>query len=438
MREFRPRYTLPAVSQDDTTSLWIIGAGPSALALADACCARGVRVGIVAPAPTAPWTPNYALWRDDAAALGVDDQLAASWPRARAYFAGGRGPVLERGYALLDDASLQREWLARGRERGLRIVAAEVAAIEHDDEGVALRCAGGETLRGRLVVDASGHRSRFIARERAGADSYQVAWGELWTLEAGADARFDPAEVVFMDWRPASADEAADGLPPTFLYALPRGDGRVFVEETILAAALEGPPSRYFPALRERLHARLDGLGLGRVEAEPLEIERCIIPMGAPLPLASQRTLAFGGAASMVHPATGYLLTTVLRRRERVAAAIADELDAWVGPGGPSRRIWRAIWTTSEVQAWRLYGFGLGILSQLDRAGLDTFFAEFFALGDVHWRGFVSADAPSPKLMATMLRYYATVPRSIRARLSSALVGREGLRMFRGFTGLAS
>ena len=325
------------------------------------------------------------------------------------------------------------DWLAECRARGMCVVEASVGEIEHDDEGVVLRCDDGQVLRGCLVVDASGHRSRFVEREDGAEPAYQVAWGELWELEG---AGFDPDEAVFMDWRAAKDDESGDGLPPTFLYVLPRSDGRVFVEETILAAKLERGPESYFPALRDRLHARLDRLGVRRVGDEPDEVERCIIPMGDALPLAGQRTLGFGGAASMVHPATGYLLTNVLRRRERVAVAIADELEAWVGPGGPSRRIWGSIWTTSEVQAWRLYSFGLGILCELDRSGVDTFFSEFFALDESHWRSFVSADVPSPRLMATMLRYYASVPRSIRARLSAALVGREGLRMARGFTGL--
>ena len=424
---------------DDTRiPLWIIGAGPAALALAQACSTRGVRVGLVAPTPEARWAPNYALWLDDAEALGVGEYLATRWSRARAAFAGERQPVLERAYALLDDARLQREWLAECRARGMRVVEGSVVEIDHDDEGANLRLDDGRVLRARLVVDASGHGSTFVERERELEPAYQIAWGELWTLEGSASAAFAADEVAFMDWRAASPDEGADGLPPTFLYALPQPDGRVFVEETILAAKLDEPPASYFPALRARLHARLDGLGLRRVGDEPDEVERCIIPMGAPLPVASQRTLAFGGAASMVHPATGYLLTNVLRRRERVADAIAAELEAWVGPGGPSRRVWQAIWTTSEVQAWRLYDFGLGILCALDREGIDTFFSEFFELDDRHWRSFVSADVPSARLMATMLRYYASVPRSIRARLSAALVGREGLRMARGFTGLAT
>ena len=425
------RSTLPPVSEDHTAALWIIGAGPAALALADACCARGLRVGLVAPDPRAAWQPNYAMWLDDAESLGLGSTLSARWSSSRARFSTGPR-VLERGYALVDDERLQHDWHARCANAGLRVVEGRVVEIIHDDEGVELVCEQGQRLRGALVVDASGHGSRFVAREPGPAPAYQVAWGELWAVPPLAEHD----QVTFMDWTPADADEDQDALPPTFLYTLPLTNERLFLEETVLAARLDHPPEQLFTALRARLHRRLAREGLARLGDAPLEIERCIIPMGAPLPLANQRTLAFGAAASMVHPATGYLLTTVMRRRERVADAIAEALEGWVGPGAPSRRIWAAIWTTQEVQAWRLYTFGLEILCALDRPGTERFFAEFFELPDHHWRRFVSADAPTPQLMATMLRYYASVSRPIRSRLSAALLGRKGLHMLRGFTGL--
>ncbi|PRQ05732.1 Lycopene beta cyclase [Enhygromyxa salina] len=418
----------------DATQLWIVGAGPAALALADSCVARGVRVGILAPDPRAAWIPNYALWLDDAIELGVEGFLARRWARAEARFAGGPR-VLDRGYALLDARRWQLELLARCEAAGVRIETNRLAEISHDDEGVELRCEDTTCLRARLVVDASGHASPFVAREPGGAPYYQVAWGELWAVEGGHPVhREDP--MTFMDWTSSGPREAAEELPPTFLYAMPLGDDRLFVEETVLAARLGRAPADYFPALRARLHRRLERSGALTLAGRPQEVERCVIPMGAPLPRGDQRTLAYGGAASMVHPATGYLLTNVLRRRERVADAIARELADWVGPGGPSRRIWQAIWTPEEVRAWRLYSFGLEVIAELDRAGTDRFFAEFFDLPEHCWRGFVSASGPTTELMATMLRYYASTSRPIRGRLSSALLGRRGLRMLRGFAGL--
>jgi lycopene cyclase-like protein len=412
------------------TQLWIVGAGPAALLLADACAARGVRVGMLAPDPRAAWVPNYALWLDDAIDLGVDDWLAHRWASAEAKLAAGTR-ALDRGYGLLDGRRVQLELQRRCEAAGVRVEVGALARVEHDDEGVELHCENGGTVRGLLCVDATGHVSKFVRREDGPAPAYQVAWGEVSSV-AGPLSR---DRMTFMDWTDTGPEEADERLPPTFLYAMPLSDDRIFVEETVLAARLEGDPAALFPALARRLHRRLDRMGLRRI-GEPHDLERCIIPMGTALPRGDQRTLAFGGAASMVHPATGYLLANVLRRRERVADAIAEELRNWVSPGGPSRRIWQAIWTPDEVRAWRLYGFGLSVLCELDRVGVDRFFDEFFALSDRRWRGFVSARASAPELMATMLHYWARASRPIRSRLSAALFGREGLRALRGFGGL--
>jgi lycopene cyclase-like protein len=411
--------------------LWIVGAGPAALLLADACLDHGVTLGLIAPQPRAPWAPNYGLWLDDAAALGVEGLLGHRYAGVEARFA-ARNLTLERGYGLLDDRRLQLEILGRCEAAGVTLLDDRLAAITHDDEGVELHREGGTRLRGRLLVDASGHDSPWITRERGPAPAHQVAWGELWQVE-GPLAR---DVMTFMDWTTTGPEERDEPLPPTFLYAMPLAEDRLFVEETVLTARLEHPPAQWFAPLQRRLHRRLDSLGIRRRGDGPLAVERCVIPMGGPLPRGDQRSLAFGGAAGMVHPATGYMLTNVLRRRRRVAAAIAEELRAWVGPGAPNRRIWRAIWTADEARAWRLYGFGMEVLATLDRAEIDRFFAEFFELPEGRWRSFVSGSASTPELMATMLRYFAVAPPRIRRRLAAALVGREGRRMARGLAGL--
>jgi lycopene cyclase-like protein len=162
----------------DEPELWIVGAGPAALLLADACVARGVSVGLLAPDLRSAWPRNYGLWLDDAELFGVVGQLAHRWPRVEARFAAGPRR-LERGYALLDDRRLQLDILARCEAAGARLQPDRLVALEHDDEGVELRCEDGLRVRGRLVVDASGHGSGWIARESGPEPGYQVAWGGL-------------------------------------------------------------------------------------------------------------------------------------------------------------------------------------------------------------------------------------------------------------------
>ncbi|EDM77984.1 Lycopene cyclase, beta and epsilon [Plesiocystis pacifica SIR-1] len=429
--------------------LWVIGAGPAGLALAEACARCGIRLGVVDPTPERPWVPNYGLWLDDAEAIGVREFVGVEWPRARIELGSG-GRSLERGYGLMDADGLRAAWVARCSEAGAAFVAGSVEGVEHDAAGVTLALADGSSLRGKVVVDASGHGSRFVASEPGPGPGYQVAWGELWPVSAVPEAMRET--MTFMDWRAVPGEEALDdGLPPTFLYVMPVAADRVFVEETVLVGHPEGEPGSWFEPLKTRLHQRMNqapagsplaelrGLRLGEV----LEVERCVIPMGVALPVASQRTLAFGGAAAMVHPATGYMFTPTLRRRDGVAQALAAALSQpeaalaeALATGRLHRAMWAAIWPADRVRAWRLYTFGMGILAQMDRPAIDAFFTEFFELDDARWRSFVSASAPTPELMATMLRYFGAAPWGIQRRLGGALLGGSGLRMARGFAGL--
>jgi lycopene cyclase-like protein len=124
-----------------------------------------------------------------------------------------------------------------------------------------------------------------------------------------------------MDYRSDHLSEDERRQPPTFLYAMDLGDGRFFVEETSLALA----PAVPFPVLRQRLLARLAHRGV-RVEAIEHE-EFCLFPMNPPLPDLNQPVVGFGGAAGMVHPASGFMVGSVLRRSPGLAAAIASALD---------------------------------------------------------------------------------------------------------------
>lgn len=407
----------------------VIGSGPAGLALALACAERGLRVALVAPQPRARWSNNYGVWLDDAERFGLLDHAAQRWARSEVVIAGA--PLdLGRGYVRLDNARWQADMLARGEAAGLVVHAAEVVAVEHDDEQARVALGSGASLDVRLVVDASGHASRFVAREQGPPPAYQVAWGELHAtvpveLDAAADA------MRFMDWTPSPA--ASDGLPPSFLYAMLLPGGQLFVEETVLVGRpRSGDPGEWFEPLRARLHARLPSLARGPA---PRELERCVIAMGSPLPRRGQPTLAFGAAASFVHPATGYMLGVMLQRRERVATAIAEARAAGLVGAAARRVVEPAIWSASERRAWQLYAFGMEVLVDLDHAGVERFFAEFFALPPARWRGFLAGSDATATLMATMLRYYARAAPPIRRRLTAHLLGRDGLRLARNLVG---
>ena len=112
---------------------------------------------------------------------------------------------------------------------------------------------------------------------------------------------------VLMDYRCDHLSEEQRSEPPTFLYAMDLGDGVFFVEETSLALA----PGVPYDVLKQRLQQRLDLRGVEITEV--IHEEFCLFPMNLPLPDRNQPVLAFGGAASMVHPASGYMVGSLLR-----------------------------------------------------------------------------------------------------------------------------
>lgn len=409
--------------------LCIAGAGPAGLLLAAACADHGLRIALIRPGGEQPWTNNYGMWLDDAERLGVADHLAARWDRSEVVLAGATVD-LRRGYARIANASLQADALARCRAGGVALHDDHLDALDHLADHTRLQLRSGATIDARLFVDATGHGSTFVARESGPEPGFQVAWGEL---RRAVPPELAPVAGVmrFMDWSASGAHD--DGLPPSFLYCMPIADEGVFVEETVLVgrppagdpAALAG----WFEPLRARLHARLPTLASC---GELIETEHCVIAMGGPLPRLGQRTLAFGGAAGFVHPATGYMLTVALDRLARVSEAIAEVTRDALPVDRACARVERAVWTADERRAWQLYGFGMQVLIELDHAGIEQFFAEFFALPAEQWRGFLSASAPTSTLMATMLRYFAAATPRIRRRLAAHLFGRDGLRLARG------
>jgi lycopene beta-cyclase len=221
--------------------------------------------------------------------------------------------------------------------------------------------------------------------------------------------------MALMDFT-ASGDDAE----PTFLYALPLGPTRLFVEETSLVA--RRPPS--LDRLRRSLETRLR-----RMRIEPLSvrhIERCVIPMGLALPLPRQRIVAFGAAASMVHPATGYQLMRALRTAGTVADAIARSLGGSatrspVGPDAAARAAYHALWPRRDRTAWRLYRFGMDVLTRLSRDELAAFMRAFFNLPAATWQRYLTGALGPLDIALAMLRMLVVADADTRRQLLACL-----------------
>jgi lycopene cyclase-like protein len=401
----------------------VIGAGPAALTIAAELAERGLAVAALSAAdPEAAWVNTYGIWGEEVDAQGLSHLLEHRWSDTVSFFGAGGADDSEptrhgRDYGLFDRAALQRHFLARCARDGLRWQRGLARAIEHDAAGSTVTTAAGEPLRARLVVDASGHEPVFVRRPVDGPVAGQAAYGVVGRFSGPP---VQSGRFVLMDYRCDHLSEAERAGPPTFLYAMDLGGGSFFVEETSLALAPPVP----FPRLRERLHRRLAHRGVRLEEVDHEEF--CLFPMNPALPDPLQRVVGFGGAASMVHPSSGYMVGALLRRAPDLATAIASTLGrAGSGtaagdgpePAAVAAAAWDGLWPAAMRRKHALYRFGLEKLMRFPEDRLRRFFHTFFHLPKEQWYGFLANTLTVPQLLQAMVQLFATAPGDVRTAL---------------------
>jgi lycopene cyclase-like protein len=408
----------------------VLGAGPAALCIAAALAERGVAVQGLAPEdPAAPWPNTYGIWGPEVDALGLGHLLGHRWRDTRSYF-GDRlaTPAVQHGidYGLFDKTALQQHWWRPCEQAGLVWHRGRAASIEHNPQGSVVITEAGDRLTARLVIDASGHHSPFVQRPDEGPVAGQAAYGIVGRFSAPP---VDPGQFVLMDYRCDHLSEAERRCgPPTFLYAMDFGEGVFFAEETSLALA----PAVPYDVLKDRLLRRLAlrGITVEQVQHE----EFCLFPMNLPLPDLQQRVVGFGGSASMVHPASGYMVGSLLRRAPTLAEAIVAGLqDPQVRGQQLAVQAWQALWPLELQRKHALYRFGLEKLMRFSEPQLRAHFRTFFGLPQEQWYGFLTNTLSLPQLIAAMVRLFVVAPWSVKAGLM-AMQGRElqlGLRMLK-------
>lgn len=387
----------------------VVGAGPAGLALAAHLGEVGLNVLGVAPKPRAPWPNTYGVWHDEVAPLGYAAYLSHLWPDTSAHF--GQDEVkLNRTYGRFDNAALQRHFWQRAEHGGVEWVEDVAARVEHGERGSRLHTQGGRTYTAPLVIDASGHTSKLVTRP-PGALAFQTAFGILGRFSEPPVA---PGQMLLMDFRDSFLTPE-ERRTPTFLYAMDLGEGLYLAEETSLAHR----PGLRMDVLEDRLERRLASRGVGVLERVGLEHVR--FPMNQPLPDLSGRVVGFGGAGSMVHPASGYMVASALRRAPELASVIAASLGApGASPQETAEAAWGALWPRARVRQRQLYLFGLESLMTLDSAQTQAFFSAFFKLSPRLWQGYLSGTLPVTGVLKTMLGMFGHAPNSVRWPLTRA------------------
>ncbi|KAI3436480.1 hypothetical protein D9Q98_005897 [Chlorella vulgaris] len=429
---------LPAFAVASTADVAVVGAGPAGLALAAELAQAGLSVVLVSP--ESKFVNNYGVWLDEFQDLGLEHTLDTVWQDAVCYFKEQQRVRVGRPYGRVCRRSLRAHLLGKCAAAGVSYLEAVVsdASSSATQQASELALADGRTVRCRIAVLASGQTAGKLLRYEDGVPpvAAQTAYGIEAEVEGYSDS-YPQDAMLFMDFRrhhtglydgtankqkQGKSQHGGNGLwgtegeVPSFLYAMPLGGNRVFLEETCLV----GRPAMPFATLKRRLERRCRALGITVTKVH--EEEWSYIPVGGPLPLPEQPVAAFGAAASLVHPATGYSITRSLREAPTMARAVQLALADQPSSAAAVRAVWEALWTQERRRQTSFQVFGMELLCQLDTAATADFFTTFFRLPNSYWRGFLASKLSSVDLLTFAMLTWVLAPLNIKAKLISFFI----------------
>jgi len=389
----------------------ILGSGPAALCLASELAKQNLDImGISTKSPKDKWENTYGIWASELEELGLESLLSHRWSNTVSFFGNG---INEKGnkstehrydYGLINQEAFQNELLKKCT--GIEWLNETAKQIREEKNISEVICFSGLKLKARLVIDASGHNSNFIKRPTRNDVAQQAAYGIVGKFSSSPVKK---DQFVLMDFRPDHLNKQEKLSSPSFLYAMDLGNDTFFVEETSLASY----PALSQDRLKKRLFSRLENKGIQIKEI--YHEENCLFPMNLPLPLKKQFVLGFGGAASMVHPASGYMIGSLLRRAPLLAEKLAIYLKE---PDQSSIELaskgWDVLWPYELTQRHKLYQYGLQRLMRFDESKLRSFFSSFFKLSTKEWVGFLTNTLPLPKLIYVMSKMFISSPLKIK------------------------
>ncbi|MGW4717658.1 lycopene cyclase family protein [Nocardia sp. NPDC004260] len=262
----------------------------------------GLFVTAIDPKPERLWSPTYACWIDELPKWLPSSVIAARMETMTAWTSTEHR--IARPYCVLSKPGL-RDALPLD---DATVIAGRATRVDAHE----VELADGRIVRAAVVFDARGLPP---VRQRRAVSAH----GIFVSAETAAPMLSDGGGLL-LDWRPGNG--AGPDEPPSFLYAVPVGDGTVVFEETSLGLR-GGMPQR---ELRKRLRTRLAANGIRVTGAEPSEAPH--YPLDQPPPKNGMgRVIPFGSCGGMMHPTTSYSVGDALALVDTAVDAVCDERD---------------------------------------------------------------------------------------------------------------
>ncbi|CAN1340237.1 Lycopene epsilon cyclase, chloroplastic [Linum perenne] len=411
----------PIPIRGEVLDLVVIGCGPAGLALAAESAKLGLNVGLIGP--DLPFTNNYGVWEDEFNDLGLAGCIEHVWKDTIVYLDEDDPVMVGRAYGRVNRDLLHEELLRRCVESGVSYLNSKVESIDEATNGHRrVVCEDNVLVQCRLASVASGAASGKLLQYEVGGPRVcvQTAYGVEVEVENNP---YDPSLMVFMDYRNYTKQNSSslEAQYPTFLYAMSMSPTRVFFEETCLASKDAMP----FDLLKRKLMSRLETMGIRILRT--YEEEWSYIPVGGSLPNTEQKNLAFGAAASMVHPATGYSVVRSLSEAPSYALVIANILRNGQYEGNRNANIstqgmgheycFEDVRPLERKRQRAFFLFGLALIVQLDIEGIRTFFRTFFRVPRWMWQGFLGSNLSSVDLILFSFYMFVIAPNEMRMNL---------------------